>query len=120
MDKLTKITRAETTHVEQNWRQGAGGRVLTFDMMLELPHSPKVATLARNSEIAFEDKQYRVDHTEVVRKGTLGMVRIALNRTGHAAETWSDQSRRPASPASFSWVGNAPPLHSHRASTPTL
>jgi hypothetical protein len=113
MDKLTKITRAETTYVEQNWRQGAGGRVLTFDMMLELPHSPKVAALGRNSEIVFDDKRYKVDHTEVVRKSPLEVVRIALNRTGRAAETWSDQSRQPASPTSFSWVGNAPPLHPH-------
>lgn len=94
MDKLTKITRAETTYVEQNWRQGAGGRVLTFDMMLELPHSPKVAALGRNSEIVFEDKQYTVNHTEVVRKASSGVIRIALNRSGRAAESWSDQSMR--------------------------
>jgi hypothetical protein len=97
MNKLTNITRAETTSVEQNWRQGAGGRVLTFDMMLELPRSPKVGALGRNSEIVFEDKQYSVNHTEVVRKASSQVVRIALNRTGRAAESWSDQSRRPAS-----------------------
>ena len=88
-----KITRAETTYVEQNWRQGAGGRVLTFDMMLELPHSPTVAALERNSEIVFEDKRYTVNHTEVARKASPEVVRIALNRTGRAAESWSDQSR---------------------------
>lgn len=94
MDELTKITRAETTYVEQNWRQGAGGRVLTFDIMLEVPHSSKVAALRRNSEIVFEDKWYTVNHTEVVRKASPEVVRIALNRTGRAAESWSDQNRR--------------------------
>lgn len=117
MDKLTKITRAETTYVEQNWRQGAGGRVLTFDMMLELPHSTKVAALTRNSEIVFEDGRYVVSHKEVVRKAPPELVRIALNRIGRAAETRTDQSRRPTPPNSFPWVGNAPPLHPHRAGT---
>ena len=97
MDKLTKITRAETTYVEQNWRQDGGGRVLTFDMMLEVPQSSKVALLGRNSEVVFEEKRYTVNHTEVVRKTSPELVRIALNRTGRAAESWSDQSRRPTS-----------------------
>lgn len=120
MDELTRITRAETTYVEQNWRQGAGGRVLTFDMMLEMPHSPKVAALGRNSEIVFEDKQYIVNHKEVVGKASPELVRLALNRAGRGAETWSARSRRPASPASFSPVGDAPPLPFHRPVTPTF
>jgi hypothetical protein len=119
MDKLTKITRAETTYVEQNWRQGAGGRVLTFDMMLEVPHSPTVAALDRNSGIVFEDKRYTVNHTEVVRKASPETVRIVLNRTGHTAETWSGRSRRPTSPGSFSPVGNVP-LPSHGAASHTF
>lgn len=120
MDRLTKITRAETTYVEQNWRQGAGGRVLTFDMMLELPHSPKVAALGRSSEIVFEDKQYIVNHKEVVRKATPELVRLALNRAGRAAESWSARSMRPTSPASFSPIENAPPLPFHRPVTPAF
>ena len=70
MNGLTTITRAETTCVEHNWLQSAGGRVLTFDMMLEIPHSPKVAALGRSSEVVFEDKQYIVNHKEVVRKAS--------------------------------------------------
>lgn len=91
---MTIITRAETTCVEQNWRQGAGGRVLTFDIMLELPHSSKVAALGRNSEVVFEDKRYVVNHREVVRKASPEMVRLALNRTGYAAEIQGVRSRR--------------------------
>lgn len=113
MGKMTIITRAETTYVEQNWLQGAGGRVLTFDMMLELPHSPKVAALGRNSEIVFEDKRYVVNHREVVRKASPEMVRLALNRTGYAAEIQGVRSRRHGLPASFSRVGNVPHLRSH-------
>ena len=120
MNGLTTITRAETTYVEQDWRQGEGGRVLTFDMMLEMPHSPKVAALGRSSEIVFEDKQYIVNHKEVVRKASPELVRLALNRAGRAAETWSARSRRPASPATFSPVGNVPPLPFHRPVTPTF
>jgi hypothetical protein len=110
MDKVTMIARAETTSVERNWRQSGGGRVLTFDMMLELPHSPKVAALGRNSEIVFEDKRYVVNHREVVRKASPEMVRLALNRIGYAAEV---RSRQPMSPASFSRVGNVLHLRSH-------
>lgn len=120
MNGLTTITRAETTYVEQNWRQGAGGRVLTFDMMLEMPHSPKVAALGRSSEIVFEGKRYIVNHKEVVGKASPELVRLALNRAGRAAETWSARSRRPTSPASFSPVGDAPPLPFHRPVTPTF
>jgi hypothetical protein len=109
MDELIKITRAETTYVEQNWRQGAGGRVLTFDMMLELPHSTKVAALGRNSEILFEDKRYVVNHKEIVGKAPPEMVRLALNRAGGASETRHVHSRRTSSPASFSRSENAPP-----------
>ena len=111
MNELTTITRAETTYVEQNWRQGEGGRVLTFDMMLEMPHSPKVAALGRSSEIVFEDKQYIVNHKEVVREASPEVVRLALNRTGSAPETRHTQSRRAMSPASFSRAENAPPTH---------
>jgi hypothetical protein len=113
MNKMTIITKAETTYVEQNWRQGAGGRVLTFDMMLELPHSPKVAALGRNSEIVFEDKRYVVNHREVVSKTSPEMVRLALNRTGYAAEIQGVRSRRHGVTASFSRVGNVPHLRSH-------
>ena len=115
MGELTKITRAETTYVEQNWRQDAGGRVLTFDMMLEMPHSTKVASLGRNSEIIFEDKRYVVNHKEVVGKASTELVRLALNRAGGASETRQAQSRRTLSPASFSRIENAPPLPSHGA-----
>ena len=86
MSELTTIDRAEIARAEQNWRQSAGGRVLTFDMMLELPHSPKVAALGRDSEIVFEDKRYAVIHKEIVIRTSPDMVRLALNRTGGAAE----------------------------------
>lgn len=113
MDKATIITRAETTSVERNWRQSGGGRVFTFDMMLELPQSHKIAGLGRNTEIVFEDKRYVVNHREVVRKASPEMVRLALNRTGYAAEAWRAHGGRPTSPASFSRVGNVPHLRSH-------
>jgi hypothetical protein len=101
MGKMTIIRRAETTCVKRNWREGAGGRVLTFDMMLELPHSPKVAALGRNSEIVFEDKLYVVNHREVVREASTEMVRLALNRTGYAAEVQGVRSRQHGLPASI-------------------
>ena len=108
-----RITRAETTYVEQNWRQSGGGRVLTFDMMLELPQSHKIAGLGRESEIVFEDKHYIVNHKEVVRKASPELVRLVLSRTGYAAGTQDVRRRRPVSPPSFSRVGNVSPYSSH-------
>jgi len=49
-------------------------------MMLEMPDSPKVAALMRNSEVSFEDKRYVVNHTETVRRTSPKTVRLALNR----------------------------------------
>ncbi len=103
--KMTIITRAETTHVEQNWRQGGGGRVLTFDMMLEMARSPKVAGLGLNSEVAFEGKRYIVNHKEVVREESPGTVRLVLTRAGRAAESDPARSKRPRSLAPFLLVG---------------
>lgn len=105
MDKVTVITRAETTYVEQNWRQAGGGRVLTFDMMLELPQSHKIAGLGCASKIVFEDKRYLVNHKEVVRRAPPELVRLVLNGTGSATETRDVRSRRHRSPVSFSRVG---------------
>ena len=76
---LTTITKAETTYVEEDWRWSAGGRVLTFNMMLEVPVSPKVARLVSHSKVLFEEKPYVVNHTEVI--GTSPkIIRIALSR----------------------------------------
>jgi len=113
MDKVTIITRAETTCVERNWRQSGGGRVFTFDMMIELPQSHKVAGLGRDSEIVFEDKRYFVSHKEVLRKAPPELVRLVLTGTGYAADTQGVRGRRHGSPASFSRVGNVSPYPSH-------
>lgn len=113
MDKMTIITRAETTYVERNWRQSGGGRVLSYDMMLELPQSHKIAGLGRDSEILFEDKRYFVNHKEVVREAPPELVRLVLTGTGYAAVTQGVRSRRHGSPASFSLVGNVPHIRSH-------
>jgi hypothetical protein len=95
MDGLTIITRAETSCVERNWRQGAGGRVLMFDMMLEMPQSQKVAVLGCQSEIDFEGRRYIVNHKEVVRKAPTETVRLMLTKNGGAAEPQRDRSGRP-------------------------
>jgi hypothetical protein len=113
MGKLTKITRAETTCVEQNWRQGEGGRVLTFDMMLEMPQSERVADLGRHSEIVFEGKRYIVSQKDVFRKASPEMVRLVLTKAGGASETRQAQSRRYSSSASFSRVGSVPHFRSN-------
>ena len=77
--KLTTITKAETTYAEEGWRWSAGGRVLTFNMMLEVPVSPKVSRLVSHSKVLFEETAYLVNHTEVI--GTSPKtIRIALNR----------------------------------------
>ena len=100
-NKMTIITRAETIHVEQNWRQGTGGRVLTFDMMLEMPHSPKVAGLGLNSEVAFEGRRYIVNHKEVVREESPRTVRLVLTGASRTVEARPARSKRPASLAPF-------------------
>jgi len=117
MDKMTKITRAEATYVERNWRQSAGGRVLTFDMMLEMTESPKVAALGRDSEVVFDDKRYVLIQKEVVSEASPHLVRLVLERAGGTEGTWSARSRQPLSPASLFRVGCAPPLASHVAVT---
>jgi hypothetical protein len=86
MNETTKITRSETTCAERNWRQDAGGRVLTFDMMLETPQSPKIAALGRHSEIVFEGGRYIVNHKEVDGDVSPEIVRLVLTGTGNAAE----------------------------------
>ena len=76
---MTTITKAETTYVETGWRWSAGGRVLTFNMMLEVPASPKVAGLVNHSKVLFEETSYLVNHTEVI--GTSPKtIRIALSK----------------------------------------
>jgi hypothetical protein len=117
MDKVTIITRAETTSVERNWRQSGGGRVFTFDMMLELPQSHKIAGLGRDSEVVFEDKRYFVNHKEVVREAPPELVRLVLNGAGSVTETQGVRGRRHGSPASFTRVGNMSPLRSQREVT---
>ena len=113
MNELIEITRAETTYAEQNWRQSAGGRVVTYDMMLEMPRSPKVVALERNAEIVFEEKRYIVNHKETVGKASPEMVRLALSRAGGAAQPRRGRGGRPILPASS--AGNAPPFTSHGA-----
>jgi hypothetical protein len=120
MNKMTKITRAETTCVERNWRQSAGGRVLTFDMMLEMTESPKVAALGRDSEVVFDDKRYVLIQKKVVREASPHLVRLVLERARGTERTWSARSRQSLLPASFSRVGCAPPLASHVAVTSTF
>jgi hypothetical protein len=119
MEKLITITRAETTHVEQNWRQG-GGRVLTFDMMLEIPQSQKVAALALRSEILFEGKRYTVHQKEVLRKSPPETVRLLLTRADGAADTWPTHSGRHRSPPSLSRVVNVPSFPTQAEETDTL
>lgn len=76
---MTTITKAETTYFETGWRWSAGGRVTTFNMMIEVPESPKVAGLVSNSKVLFEETEYVVNHTEVI--GTFPKtIRLALNR----------------------------------------
>jgi hypothetical protein len=86
MNETTEITREETTRVDRNWRQG-GGRVLNFDMMLEIPQSPKIAALGRHSEIIFDGRRYIANHKEVIRKSSPEIVRLLLTGTGVAAGT---------------------------------
>jgi hypothetical protein len=86
MNETTKITRSETTCVERDWRQDAGGRVLTFDMMLKTPQSPKITALGRQSEIVFEGERYIVNQKEVDSDVSPEMVRLVLTGTGIAAE----------------------------------
>ena len=76
---MTTITKAETTYAEEGWRWSAGGRVLTCNMMIEVPVSPKVARLVSHSRVLFEETPYLVSHTEVI--GTSPKtIRIALSR----------------------------------------
>ena len=76
---MTTITRAEKTYVEQRWRLGKGGRVFTFDVMVEIPDSPKIGGVKSSSKVLFEGQQYVVSHTEIVRTSPK-IVRLALNR----------------------------------------
>ncbi len=117
MDQVTTINRAETTSAEQNWRQDGGGRVLTFDMMLEMPRSRKIAGLGHQSEIVFEDRRYTVNHTEVVSKSSPEMVRLVLNRTSGPPKPRSAERRRLSWHVGSSWLGNAQPLPSHALSS---
>src|SRR4051795_11282354 len=107
MEELITITKAETTHVERNWRQG-GGRILTFDMMLELPQSRKIAALGPRSEVLFEGKRYAVHQKEVLRKTSPEMVRLLLTRVDSAADTAPTHSGRHRSHPSPSRVLNVP------------
>lgn len=117
MEEIIKIMRAETIRVEQKWRQSAGGRVFSFDMMLEMPHSPKIAALGSSPEIIFEGKRYAVDHKEIIRKTSPEMVRLGLNRTGGVSASRQTRSRRHHSPASFSGTGYASPYSPRGAVT---
>jgi hypothetical protein len=119
MDELTTITRAETTQVEQNWRQG-GGRVLTFDMMLEMPQSQKVAILGLRSEILFEGKRYTVQQKEVIRRSSPETVRLLLTRTDGAADDWPTHSGRHRSPPLLLRVVNTPSFPTQAEVTRTL
>ena len=81
---MTTVTRSETTKVYRNWRESAGGRVLTFDLMLEMPRSSKVDGLPLNSDIVFEGKRYVVNsHAPII--GTAeGTIRLMLMAAGEA------------------------------------
>ncbi len=104
---MTTITRAETTYVEQGWRWGGGGRVFSFDMMIEMPDSPKVAALMSNSEVLFEEKRYVVNLTQIVRKSPK-TVRLALSRIDAASETSRQENQKHRSTIPSSQPGTSP------------
>jgi len=111
MNQLTKITRAETICAEQNWRQSGGGRVLTFDLMLEIPQSQKVSGLECHSQIVFEDQRYIVHRKEVVRVFPEA-VRLVLSRIGFGREPQKVKGRRHLPATSLSSHVNASPVRS--------
>ena len=52
---------------------------MTFNMMLEVPESPRIAELVSRSKVLFEETPYLVNHTEII--GTSPKtIRIALSR----------------------------------------
>ena len=76
---MITISKAETTYAEEGWRWSAGGRVLTFNMMLEVLESAKVVGLVSNSKVLFEEIAYLVNHTAII--GTSPRtIRLALSR----------------------------------------
>jgi hypothetical protein len=111
MNQLPKITRAETICAEQNWRQSGGGRVLTFDLMLEIPQSRKVSGIECHSQIVFEDQRYTVDQKEVVRAFP-EVVRLVLSRIGLGREPHKVKVRQHLPATSSSSHVNTSPVRS--------
>lgn len=91
MDQVTTIHRGETTYAEENWRYSGSGRVVTYDLTLEMPQSQRIAGLGRNSAVVFEDRQYKVNHREPVGSGSREVVRLVLS---YAPEPQRANNRR--------------------------